>query len=191
MNIKLNQSWIRQQRISVVILAFALALMLMFTNAVMCVLLLSKSEEWKSVVTDKENNKFKLAKAPAEHVYYDEDSITYNQTIRHYSPSVKLMGSKKQDDVLCSDKMMMADFPIHMQSSLSLLYDNKGYDETELEYLRQEGTPKKTPVVMLIQNGRIKTSFVVKNMTNVFVDRFHKYLMEYLKKGKCILYIYH
>lgn len=37
---------------------------------------------------------------------------------------------------------------------------------------------------MLIQNGRIKTSFVVKNMTNVFVDRFHKYLMEYLKKGK-------
>lgn len=80
MNIKLNQSWIRQQRISVVILAFALALMLMFTNAVMCVLLLSKNEEWKSVITDKENNKFKLAKAPAEHVYYDEDSISNSNT---------------------------------------------------------------------------------------------------------------
>jgi hypothetical protein len=47
----------------------------MFTNAVTYVLLLSKNKEWKSVLTEKDNNTFELAEALAEHVYYDGDSI--------------------------------------------------------------------------------------------------------------------
>lgn len=69
-----------KKRISVWALLVIFATVLIFTNAVTYLLLLSKSEEWKSVVTDKENNKFKLAKAPAEHVYYDEDSISNSNT---------------------------------------------------------------------------------------------------------------
>ena len=81
--------------------------------------------------------------------------------------------------------VMIADFPVHMQSSLSLLYDNAGYYETELDNLGLEGTPtKETPVVMLTQDGRIRTSFVVGQQTSKFADGFHEYLEEYFKGKK-------
>lgn len=207
-----------QNKISVVVLLVFSAVVLIFTNAVSYVLLLSKNEEWKSVVTEKTNNKFELAEALAEHVYYDGDSIPCNQLVRHYSRSGKNTGSENLGDVLHGDKVvmllssnccsacargeiekllklskkigrkrlvMMADFPMHMQSSLSLLYDNAGYYETDIENLGLEGTPtKETPVVMLTHNGRIKTSFVVGQQTSEFVDGFHEYLAEYFKRKK-------
>lgn len=60
-----------QNKISVVVLLVFSAVVLIFTNAVTYVLLFSKNEEWKSVVTEKKNNKYELAEALAEHVYYD------------------------------------------------------------------------------------------------------------------------
>lgn len=191
---------------------------LMFTNAVTYVLLMSKNEEWKSVVTEKESNKFELTEALAEHVYYDGDSIPCNQMVRHYSRAGKSTGSENLGDVLRGDKVvmllspnccsacakdeieklldlskkigrkrlvMMADFPVHMHSSFSLLYDDAGYYETDLENLGLEGTPtKETPVVMLTQNGRIKTSFVMRSQISKFTDGFHDYLVEYFKGKK-------
>lgn len=208
----------KKYKISLVVLLVFSAVVLMFTNAVTYVLLLSKNEEWKSMVTDKENNTFELAEALAEHVYYDGDSIPCNQMVRHYSRSGKLIESVGLNELLRGDKVvmllspnccsacakgeiekllelskkigrkrlvMMADFPMHMQSSLSLLYDNAGYFETDLENLGLEGTPtKETPVVMLTQNGRIKTSFVVRAKTSEFADGFHECLVEYFKGKK-------
>lgn len=218
MNYKLIQTEICQKGISVVILIIVLTIVLIFTNAVTYVLLLSKNDEWKSVVTDKENNTFELAEALAEHVYYDGDSIPCNQMVKHYSRSGKLVESKSLGDVLCGDKVvmllssncclacakseierllelskkigrkrlvMMADFPMHMQFSFSLLYDNVGYYETEMDNLGLEGTPtKETPVVMLTQNGRVKTSFIVGQQTSDFADVFHNYLVEYFMGKK-------
>jgi uncharacterized protein (UPF0333 family) len=60
----------KKYKISLVVLLVSSAVVLMFTNAVTYVLLLSKNEEWKSMVTDKENNTFELAEALAEHVYF-------------------------------------------------------------------------------------------------------------------------
>ena len=70
-------------------------------------LLLSKNEEWKSVVTEKKNNKYELAEALAEHVYYDGDSIQSNQLLKHYSRSGKLIDSVKLNDLLSGDKVVM------------------------------------------------------------------------------------
>ena len=207
-----------KNKISAVVLLVFLAVVLIFTNAVTYVLLLSKNEEWKTIVTEKENNTFELAEALAEHVYYDGDSIPCNQIVRHYDRSGKMVGRKILGDVLRGDKVIMllspnccsacakgeiekllelskkighkrlvmiADFPMHMQSSLSLLYDSAGYFETDLDNLGLEGTPtKETPVVMLTQNGRIKTSFIVGSQTSKFADRFHDYLIEYFKGKK-------
>ena len=208
----------KKNRIGVVVLLVFSAVVLMFTNAVTYVLLLSKNEEWKSVVTEKENYTFELTAALAEHVYYDGDSIPCNQTVRHYGRSGKLIESVRLNELLRGDKVvmllspnccsacardeieklqdlsqkigrkrlvMMADFPMHMQSSLSLLYDNAGYYETDLDNLGLEGAPtKETPVVMLTQNGRIKTSFVVSSKASEFADGFHDYLVEYFKGKK-------
>jgi len=208
----------KKTRIGVVVLLVFSAVVLIFTNALTYVMLLSKNEEWKAVVTEKENSTFELTEALAEHVYYDGDSIPCDQIVRHYSRSGKLIESVGLSDVLKGDKVvmllspnccsacargeiekllelskkigrkrlvMMADFHMHMQSSFSLLYDNAGYYETDLENLGLEGTPtKETPVVMLTQNGRIKTSFVVSSKTSKFADGFHDYLIEYFKGKK-------
>lgn len=208
----------RKSKIGIIVLLIFSAVLLIITNVVTYVLLLSKNEEWKSVVTEKENNRFELADALREHVYYDGDSIPCNQMVRRYSRSGKYIGSENLGDVLSGDKVVMllspnycsacvrgeieklqelsqkigrkhlvmvGDFPIHMHSSLSLLYDNAGYYETDLDNLGLEGTPtKETPVVMLTQNGRIKTSFVVGQQTSEFANGFHEYLVEYFKKKK-------
>lgn len=83
-----------KNRTSVVVLLVISVVVLMFTNAVTYALLLSKNEEWKSVVTEKKNNKYELAEALAEHVYYDGDSIPRNQIVKHYNRSGKNTGSK-------------------------------------------------------------------------------------------------
>lgn len=194
------------------------ATVLMFTNAVTYVLLVSKNEEWKSVVTEKDNNTFGLADALKEHVYYDGEQIPCNQEVRHYSRSGKLVESKKLSEVLQGEKLVMffspnccsacakgeiekmqelakkigrkrivvmADFPMHMQSAWTLLFDKEGYYETDVEHLGLKGSPtRETPVVMLTQNGRVKTSFVVGQQTSEFVDGFHDYLIEYFKEKK-------
>lgn len=196
----------------------AAIVVLMFTNGMTYVLLLSRNEEWKSVVTEKKNNKYELAEALAEHVYYDGDSIPCNQIVKHYSRSGKNTGSEKLGDVLSGEKVvmllspnccsacarseiekllelskkigrkhlvMMADFPMHMQSSWTLLYDNEGYYETDVEHLGLEGaSTRETPLLLLTQDGRIKTSFVVGAQTSKFSDRFHEYLVDFFKKKK-------
>ena len=208
----------KKNRIGLIVLLVFSAVVLMFTNAVTYVLLLSKNEEWKSVVTEKENNTFELVEALVEHVYYDGDSIPCNQTVRHYGRSGKLIESVGLNELLRGDKVvmllspnccsacakdeiekllelskkigrkrlvMMADFPMHMQSSFSFLYDDAGYYETDLENLGLKGTPtKETPIVMLTQNGRIKTSFVVRSKVSKYSDGFHDYLVEYFKGKK-------
>lgn len=149
----------KKNEISVVVLLVFSAAMLIFTNAVTYMLLLSKNKEWKSVVTEKGNNTFELTEALAEHVYYDGDSISSNQAIKHYNRSGKLIESVEINKLLRGDKVVilfsanccsacakgeiekiqelakkigrkrivvMADFPMHMQSSWTLLFDNVG-----------------------------------------------------------------
>ncbi|MBO6124577.1 MAG: hypothetical protein J6P55_01780 [Bacteroidaceae bacterium] len=208
----------KKKRISVLVLLVFSAVVLIFTNAVTYMMLLSKNEEWKSVVTERENKTFELSEALLEHVYYDGDSLPRNQVVRHYRRSGKLIESIGLNELLRGDKVVMllspnccsacarseierllelskkigrknlvmiADFPVHMQSSLSLLYDNAGFYETDLEHLGLKGSPtKETPVVMLTQNGRIKTSLIVGQQTSDFADRFHEYLVEYFKGKK-------
>ena len=54
-----------------------------------------------------------------------------------------------------------------------------------MDNLGLEGTPtKETPVVMLTQNGRVKTSFIVGQQTSDFADVFHNYLVEYFMGKK-------
>lgn len=96
------------KRISVKIVLFISVVILIFTNAVMYVLLLSKNEEWKKV----EKNKYVgiasvAADALLEHVYYDGDSIPCNQIVRHYGRSGKNTESKNLADVLRGDKVVM------------------------------------------------------------------------------------
>jgi hypothetical protein len=72
-----------------------------------------------------------------------------------------------------------------MQSAWTLLFDKEGYYETDVEHLGLEGSPtRETPLLLLTQNGRIKTSFVVGSQTSEFVDGFHDYLVEYFKGKK-------
>jgi len=208
----------KKNKISVIVLLALSAVVLIFTNAVTYMLLLSKNEEWKSVVTEKENNTFELTEALIEHVYYDGDSIPYNQTVRLYNRFGKLVKDKYLYDVLQGDKVVMllssnccpgcakdeiekllklskkigrkrlvfiSDFSLHKEHSWTTCFDKDGYYETDLENLGLDGTPtKETPVVMLTQNGRIKTSFIVGGQTSKYTDGFHDYLVEYFKGKK-------
>lgn len=207
-----------KKRISVWALLVISATVLIFTNAVTYLLLMSKNEEWKSVITEKENNTYELTAALSEYVYYDGDSIQCNQTVGHYSRSGKLVESKNLCEVLQGEKVVMlfspnccsacakseiekmqeltkkigrkrivviADFPMHMQSAWTLLFDKEGYYETDVEHLGLEGSPTKgTPLLLLTQNGRIKTSFVVGSQTSKYTEVFHEYLVEYFKGKK-------
>lgn len=80
---------------------------LLITNVVTYLFLLSKNEECKSVVTEKKNNKYELAEALAEHVYYDGDSIPRNQIVKLYNRSGKNTGSKNLVDLLSGDKVVL------------------------------------------------------------------------------------
>lgn len=81
--------------------------------------------------------------------------------------------------------VFVADFALHSQSQWSMCFDKIGYYETDTEHLGLEGSlTQETPVVMLTENGRVKTSFLVNKQTSDYVNGFHKYLLEYFKRKK-------
>lgn len=81
--------------------------------------------------------------------------------------------------------VMVVDFALHKESSWSMCFDKEGFYETDVEHLGLAGSlTRETPVVMLTQNGRIKTSFIVGQQTSEFAGRFHEYLIEYFKRKK-------
>ena len=191
---------------------------LILTNILTYIMLLSKNAEWKSEVIEKDNIKYRLADAIAGHVYYDGDSIPCNQKVEHYSRSGRCIGSEYLRDVLQDDKVVMllspnccsvcakdeieklqelspkigrrnviviADYAMHKHPQWSMSLDKKGFYEIDTDHLGLKGSPtRETPVVMLTQNGRIKTSFIVGPQTSEFADRFHEYLVEYFKGNK-------
>lgn len=81
--------------------------------------------------------------------------------------------------------VIIADFALHSEQSLLKMFDKAGFYETDIEHLGLKGSPtRETPVVMLTQNGRVKTSFIVGQQTSDFADGFHEYLVEYFKGKK-------
>jgi hypothetical protein len=80
-----------------------------------------------------------------------------------------------------ADRMVvLTDFALHERSEWSLRFSRQGYYEVSKEHLGLKGSQsQETPVVMLTQNCRIKTSFVVGQQTSAFSDNFHKYIIDY------------
>ena len=89
-----------------VLLMVSMAL-LMFTNMVTYVLLLTQNEKWKKERTEVNINTSVVAEVLTEHVYYDGDSIPCNQEVRHYNRSGNLMEGKSLSEVLQGDKVVM------------------------------------------------------------------------------------
>lgn len=80
--------------------------------------------------------------------------------------------------------VIVADYAIHYQPSWIMCFDRVGFYETEIKHLGLRGShTQETPVLMLTQNGRIKTSFLIRQHTQGFVDGFHNYLMEFFNEG--------
>lgn len=81
--------------------------------------------------------------------------------------------------------VVLADFSLHEQREWSLRFDGKGYYEVEKNHLGLKGSPSgETPVVMLVEDGRIKTSFVVGQQTSAFAKEFHEFLLEHFSVRK-------
>lgn len=194
------------------------AALLVFTNVVTYVLLLSERKEWKSKLTETSINTSVVADGLTEHVYYDGDSIPCNQTVRHYSRSGKMTGSERLSDLLEGDRVLLllspnscssctnseiekllelgkkigrerivilADYAMHKEHSRSMPFDEEGYYETDMEHLGLKGSPtRETAVVMLTQDGRVKTSFCVGAQTIGYVNGFHDYLTDYFNRKK-------
>lgn len=81
--------------------------------------------------------------------------------------------------------VIVADYAIHYQPSWIMCLDREGFYETETKHLGLRGSHTwETPVVMLTQNGRIKTSFLIGQHTQGFADGFHDYLVEFFNEGK-------
>lgn len=81
--------------------------------------------------------------------------------------------------------VIISDFDIHEYPSWGMYFDEEGYYETDMEHLGLMGSPtRETPVLMLTQDGRVKTSFAAGNLTDGFVEGFHNYLVEYFKGRK-------
>ena len=81
--------------------------------------------------------------------------------------------------------VIVADYAMHSHEEMSMCFDKEDYYETDVEHLGLEGSPThETPVVMLVQNGRIKTSFSVGQQTKEFAEIFHNYLLNYFKKKR-------
>lgn len=81
--------------------------------------------------------------------------------------------------------VIVADYALHSHKEMLMCFDKEGYYETDVEHLGLEGSPtRETPVVMLVQNGRIKTSFIVGQQTSDFTNGFHEYLVEYFQEKK-------
>lgn len=81
--------------------------------------------------------------------------------------------------------VVLADFPLHEQREWSLRFDGNGYYEVEKNHLGLKGSPSgETPVVMMVEDGRIKTSFVVGQQTSAFAKEFHEFLLEHFSVRK-------
>lgn len=216
----------KPERIKIKTLVVVTVAMLLLTNAGAYVVLLYKNKDWnKTIIMERrlygtdyssEDDTSMVAEALMEHVYYDGDSISMDQTLNHYNNSGKMIGGEKIGDVLQGDKVVMllsinsclscakdeinklmelsekigrnnlvivADYAIHSHKEMAMCFDKEGYYETNVEHLGLEGSPtRETPVVMLIQNGRIKTSFFVGQPTSGFAGIFHNYLLNYFSK---------
>lgn len=84
--------------------------LLLFTNSVTYVMLLSKNNEWKNALTESQMygvDASVAASALAEHVYYDGDFIRCAPIAGHYSGSGMLTGKEKLKEVLRGDKIVM------------------------------------------------------------------------------------
>lgn len=201
--------------------------MLILSNTGAYVVLLYKNKDWnKTTILERrlygsdssEDDVSVVAEALIEHVYYDGDSITKNQTLNHYDNSEQMTGVEKIEEVLQGDKVVMllsinscsscakdemnkllelskkigrnrlvivADYAMHSHKEMSMCFDKEGYYETDVEHFGLEGSPtRETPVVMLIQNGRVKTSFSVGQQTKEFAEIFHNYLLNYFTKKR-------
>lgn len=99
------------------------------------------------------------------------------------SEIVKLLELSKQ---IGREKLVVvADFAMREESILSNSLDTCGYYETNLEHLGLRGIPmRESAVVLLAQNGRIRTSFIVCPQTSNHADIFHGYLLQYFKEKK-------
>lgn len=191
---------------------------LMFTNAVTYMLLLSKNKEWKSLIVENNNNAFIAAEGLSEHVYYDGDSIPQHQEVKHYSRYGKFMRCMEIGELLHGDKVIMlltancclscasseldklqdlagkigrdkvvliADYDMYTLASLFKDLGEEGYYETDTEHLGLKGSPtREAAMLMLVQDGRVKTSFPVMPQTSAFADWFHEYLLDYFKGKK-------
>ena len=201
-------------------LAFSVVVLLI-TNAVTYVMLLSKNEEWKAALSEGKKSEFDvplIADAFTEHVYYDGDSIPCSQMVRHYSRSGKKIGNYELGELLHGDKIMLlltsnscsscakteidkmrklaevvgheqmiivADFSLHTFRSWAVHFEEEGYYETDTEHLGLKGSPtREAAMLMLVQDGRVKTSFPVMPQTSAFADWFHEYLSDYFKGKK-------
>lgn len=84
------------------------------------------------------------------------------------------------------DRMeVIADFPIHAEDSWSMIFDRVGYLETDVKHLGLKGSPtQESLVVMLTQDGRIKTSFTLSPQTADLSNLFYEYLSFNLKREK-------
>ena len=81
--------------------------------------------------------------------------------------------------------VIVADFTLHSTGLWSDVFDKDGYYETDKIHLGLRGTSTQESVVlMLTQNGRIKTSFVVQPLTSGYTDKFHEYVEDYFKRKK-------
>ena len=98
----------QNRKISVRFLLVISIALLMVTNVVTYAMLLSKNEEWKTVLKKtKGGDTFAVASALTDHVYYDGDSISCNHKVKHYSRSGKLLGDNNLADLLQGDKVIM------------------------------------------------------------------------------------
>ena len=193
------------------------ATLLLFTNVMSYVLLMTKNKDWKKQLTEVNLNTTIAAEALLEHVCYDGDTIP-NQVLKQYSPSGKLLWTEDLNEVLQGDKVVMlltpncctscakeeiekllelskkfgreklvivADFALHSSVMWPEVFDKDGYYETDKVHLGLKGTPtQESVVVMLTQNGRIKTSFIVGPQTSGYADRFHDYVKGFFNRKK-------
>lgn len=205
-----------RRRIRVIALLVISILVLLTTNMLSYLLLLTEKRKWKTELTEYSFNSSVVSEALSQHVYYDGDTIPSSQLLKQYSCSGKLIGNSSLCDVLQGDKIvlllspncciscaqseieklieltkqigheklvMVADFALHNGSTLTGCFDKNSYYETDMEHLGLKGSPaRESVVVMLTQNSRIKTSFIVCPQTSGLSDNFHKYLLQYFKK---------
>lgn len=205
---------------SVKVLLVIIISLLIFTNAVTYVFLLSKNVAYNTAMKEKQNvedGAMVATEAFLKHLYYDGESIPCNQMVNQYDSPSKFVGSKNLEEVLRGDKvvvllptscsyseiagdinkllnlarkigpnhfLIMADDAIHMQSEWSSFLEKEGYYETNMTHLGLKGLSPHEIVIMLTQNYRVRTSYVVCEQTRNYADGFYEYLEEYFKAKK-------